>query len=155
LELGVGSGETAARLLQVHPEAHLVGVDSSAEMLRGAAAALSPELVVLVQQDLRAPLPDQRFDLVVSALAIHHLEGDLKADLFQRIAGVLVTGGRFVMGDVITPDDPADVLIENEPGYDFPSTIADQREWLSQAGFQVQTTWVCKDLAVFEAELQT
>jgi tRNA (cmo5U34)-methyltransferase len=154
LELGVGAGETATRLLREHPEAHLVGIDSSAEMLRGAGPALPSERVTLVQQDLQAPFSDQRFELVVSALAIHHLEGDLKADLFQRIAGVLVPGGRFVMGDVVTPKDPDDVLIENEPGYDFPSTVSDQRKWLSQAGFQIQTTWVCKDLAVFKAELQ-
>jgi tRNA (cmo5U34)-methyltransferase len=33
LELGTGSGETARRVLAAHPEAGLVGVDASEEML--------------------------------------------------------------------------------------------------------------------------
>ena len=37
-------------------------------------------------QDLRDPLPDGPFDLVFSALAIHHLDAAAKADLFARVA---------------------------------------------------------------------
>ena len=35
------------------------------------------------------------FDLVLSALAVHHLEGSGKAGLFQRIASTLDPAGRF------------------------------------------------------------
>ncbi|MGH2736970.1 MAG: class I SAM-dependent methyltransferase [Actinomycetota bacterium] len=152
LDLGVGAGETAARVLQVHPGARLVGIDSSAAMLRGAARALAGERATLLEQDLGSPLPDQRFDLVVSALAIHHLEGDRKASLFHDIATHLHPGGLFVMGDVIVPEDPSDALIENEPGYDFPSTIDDQVNWMSDAGLSSTAIWVRKDLAVLRAE---
>lgn len=137
----------------MHPKARLVGLDSSAEMLRGAARVLPQQRVTLLQQDLNAPLPDQRFDLVISALAIHHLEGDRKAELFGRVAEHLVRGGRFVIGDVIVPKDPSDVIIENEPGYDFPSTINDQLAWMTATGFSAEAIWVCKDLAVIKAEL--
>ena len=41
LELGVGTGETAKRVLAVHPGARLVGIDGSEEML-SAAKAHSP-----------------------------------------------------------------------------------------------------------------
>jgi SAM-dependent methyltransferase len=50
------------------------------------------------------------FDLVVSASAVHHLDGAGKADLFARIAARLRSGARFVLGDVVVPDDPADVV---------------------------------------------
>jgi len=50
------------------------------------------------------------YDVVVSALAIHHLDGDGKAILFRRIAGVLRPRGRFVMADVVIPSDPADAV---------------------------------------------
>ena len=53
---------------------------------------------------LRAPLT-----FVVSALAVHHLEGAREADLFARVAAGLRSGRRFVLGDVVT-DDPADVV---------------------------------------------
>lgn len=127
LDLGVGAGETAKRVLQIHPESRLVGLDSSPEMLLWAAQALPQGRVTLVQQDLGAPLPAQPFDLVISALAVHHLEGEDKAKLFLDIATLLLPGGRFVMGDVIVPEDPSDALIENEPGYDFPSSVEDLR----------------------------
>lgn len=152
LDLGVGAGETAARVLRVHPGSRLVGIDSSDAMLRAAAQTLPRERVTLLEQDLSAPLPDQRFDLVVSALAIHHLRGDAKAALFHEVGQRLSAGGLFVMGDVVVPDDPADALIENEPGYDFPSTIEDQLRWMTQAGLSAEVIWVCRDLAVVRAE---
>ena len=153
LDLGVGSGETAKRVLQMHPGARLVGIDSSPEMLRGAKANLPSERVTLLLQDLRAPLPEQHFDLVVSALAIHHLKGELKAKLFGDIAHLLGPGGRFIMGDVVIPEDHDDASIENEDGYDFPSTISEQLSWLTDAGFSAGVAWVAGDLAVLRAEL--
>ena len=152
LDLGVGAGETAARVLQAHPDARLVGIDSSEEMLRGAARILPPSRVTLLRQDLSAPLPDQRFDLIVSALAIHHLEGRAKVALFEAVRTRLIAGGLFVMGDVVVPRDPADAVIENEPGYDFPSSVEDQLGWLTEVGFSAQVIWTRRDLAVLGAE---
>lgn len=152
LDLGIGTGETASRILDMHPRARLVGIDSSAEMLRGARRRLPEGRVTLLEQDLGAPLPDGKFDLIVSALAIHHLEGAKKADLFVDVTQHLSRPGLFVMGDVVVPDDPADALIENEAGYDFPSTIDDQLRWLTDAGLSVEVAWLRRDLAVFRAE---
>lgn len=153
LELGTGAGETAARLLVAHPGAHLTGIDSSAEMLGAAAAALPSERVTLLEQDLKDRLPEGPFDLAASALAVHHLDGPGKQDLFARLAGVLAPGATFVLGDVVVPDDPADALIENEEGYDMPSRVDDQLGWLEQAGFSAGVTWSCKDLAVIRGRL--
>ena len=122
-------------------------------MLRGAAARLPVERVALREQDLADPLPPGPFDLVASALSIHHLKGNRKAALFRRVAGVLMEGGTFVFGDVVIPEDPADALIENEPGYDFPSSVADQLEWLEHCGFEASVSWSRRDLAVVTARL--
>ena len=151
LELGIGAGETAARLLALHDGARLTGIDSSPEMLAGAARVLPGDRVELVDADLAAPLPAGPFDLVVSALAVHHLEGERKADLFERVAAALNPGGAFVLGDVVVPDDPMDAVIENEPGYDFPSPLSDQLEWLRRAGFAAEVLWARRDLAVVRA----
>ena len=153
LDLGIGAGETAGRLLRAHSNALLVGIDSSPEMLRGAAKALPADRVTLIEQGLDDPLPDRRFDLVVSALAIHHLDGAGKKELFDRVAERLRGEGSFVFGDVVIPADPADAVIENEPGYDMPSTVDEQLGWLAEAGFVAETRWVCKDLAVLRARL--
>lgn len=155
LDLGIGAGETANRVLELHPQSRLVGVDSSPEMLHGARASLPAERVTLLDQDLAAPLPGQLFDLIISALAIHHLEGTNKATLFRDIARCLAPGGLFVMGDVIVPPDPQDSIIENEEGYDFPSTIDEQMSWLEDAGFAPVVVWVRQDLAVIRAQLSS
>lgn len=151
LDLGTGTGVTARRVLDVHPEAALVGIDESEEML-GHARQLLPSTVDLRVSRLEQPLPEGPFDLVVSALAIHHLDGAGKAELFRRVADVLTPAGRFVMGDVVVPDDPADAVIPLEEGFDLPSTVTDQLTWLRAAGFEAHTTWSSQDLAVLVAD---
>jgi SAM-dependent methyltransferase len=100
---------------------------------------------------LQEPLPTGEFDLVASALAIHHLDGEEKADLFQRLRRAVAPGGRFVLGDVIVPEDPAVVVTDRSDGYDKPSTIAEQLEWLRAAGFEASLAWSENDLAVLVA----
>ena len=102
--------------------------------------------------ELTDPLPAGPFDLVVSALAVHHLDGPDKAELFARIAGVLGPGGRFVLGDVVIPVDPADAVTPVTDGHDRPSTLADQLGWLAAAGFAAALTWSERDLVVVRAE---
>ncbi|MGH2871306.1 MAG: Sua5/YciO/YrdC/YwlC family protein [Solirubrobacteraceae bacterium] len=153
LELGTGTGETARRLLARHPEATLVGLDGSHSMLAAARAALPKDRVTLISGALEGALPEGRFDLVASALCVHHLDGPGKRDLFQRVRGVVAPGGRFVLGDVVVPEDPADAVIELTPGYDRPSRLSDQLRWLGEAGFAwASVTWSERDLAVLAAD---
>jgi tRNA (cmo5U34)-methyltransferase len=153
LELGTGSGETARRVLASHPRASLIGIDSSDDMLAAARRALDPERVDLRVGRLEDPLPGGPFDLAVAVLAVHHLEGEDKAELFARVAAVLRPGGRFVVGDVVVPRRPEDAITPISPDYDFPSTVADQVRWLERAGFSATPTWQHRDLAVIAADL--
>ena len=153
LELGTGTGETAIRVARLHPEARLTGIDESASMLAAARAALGHAPFLIVQR-LEDPLPPGPFDLVFSALAVHHLDGPGKADLFRRVARVLRPNGRFVLGDVVIPDDPEDAVVPLSPDYDLPDTAADQLAWLEEAGFEARVTWRLRDLAVFAATLR-
>ena len=149
LELGTGTGETARRVLTRHPGAALTGIDASADMLAVAGDTLpGADLRLSLLQD---PLPPGPFDLVFSVLAVHHLDGPGKADLFARVAAVLADGGRFVLGDVVVPDDPADAITPLSPSYDLPSRADDQLIWLSAAGFDASVTWAERDLAVLTA----
>ncbi len=153
LELGIGTGETARRVLARHPTASLLGLDASREMLDQARRALPQDRVELRVARLEDPLPDGRFDVVISALAIHHLDGDGKARLFQRAAGVLSPAGRLVVADVVIPEVPSDVVTPIDNDYDTPSTIADQLGWLAQAGLEPSLAWAHRDLAVIIATL--
>ena len=149
LELGIGTGETAKRVLAEHPEARLTAIDSSPEMVERARA-------VVPQADLRLarledPLPEGPFDLVVSALAVHHLDGPGKQDLFSRVAAALEPGGLFVLADVVVPEHDADVVTPIDGVYDTPDRVDDQLRWLRDAGFDAELFWSYKDLAVIRA----
>ncbi len=152
LDLGTGTGETLAAVLERHAGASAVGIDNNEEMLEAARRRLDGLGVDLRVAELCGPLPAGPFDLVVSALAVHHLEGADKAALFARVSGVLRPGGRFVLGDVVIPVDPADAVTPVTDGYDRPSTLADQLQWLAEAGFAAEAVWSERDLVVLRAD---
>jgi tRNA (cmo5U34)-methyltransferase len=99
-------------------------------------------------------LPEGPFDVVVSALAVHPLEGASKADLFRRIASALLPNGRFVMGDVVVPYDPDDAVTPISREHDHPDRPAALMGCLRDAGFAPEVTWSRRDLAVFAADLR-
>jgi SAM-dependent methyltransferase len=148
LELGTGTGETARRLLEHHPSAALLGVDESVGMLSAARDVLPPGRVELRAGRIQDELPAGPFDLVASALCVHHLDPDEKSNLFSRVRAVLDPGGRFVLADLVLPGDPASARTPYTPGFDKPDSVADQVRWLTEAGFGVEVAWEEGDLAV-------
>jgi tRNA (cmo5U34)-methyltransferase len=150
LELGVGTGETTRRVLARHPDAKLTGIDSSPELLERARAA-HPDADLRLSR-LEDPLPQGPFDLVFSALVVHHLDAAGKRDLFRRVAEAVRPGGRFVLADVVVPEREEDVQIPIDWEMDLPDRLDDQLEWLGDAGFEAAAVWTFKDLAVVRAE---
>lgn len=150
LELGVGTGVTGARVLVEHADAELVGIDHGPAMLAVAREALPA--ADLRESALEDPLPEGPFDLVFSALAVHHLDGPGKAELFGRVAATLAPGGRFVLGDLIVPEDQADVVTPIDGEIDTPSSIGEQMAWLEEAGLSAYMVWRDRDLAVLVGE---
>lgn len=153
LELGTGTGETAWRVLDRHPDAQLIGIDASPGMVKVARESLPADRVTLHVGRLEDPLPEGPFDLVVSCLAVHHLEGPSKADLFRRIAANLAPAGRFVLADVVEPVDPSYVVTAIDPEIDHPSKLDEQVAWIEAAGMLPEVTWTHRDLVVIAATL--
>ena len=151
LELGTGTGETALRVRAGQPDAVWVGIDASEAMLARARERI-PD-ADLRHRRLEDELPEGRFDLVVSALAVHHLDGAGKRDLFSRVARVLRPGGLFVLGDVVVPPPGVEGPIEIDWVMDLPDSVEDQLAWLREAGFEAEASSVRVDLAVFRATL--
>ena len=148
LELGTGTGETARRVLDRHPDAQLIGIDARPEMLDVARESLPPDRVNLLVGRLEDPLPQGPFDLVVSALAVHHLDAASKADLFRRIAATLGRDGRLVLADVVEPVNPSYTVTEIDPEVDHPSKLDEQLAWLEASGIAPEITWTHRDLVV-------
>lgn len=147
LELGTGTGETAVRVLARNPGARWTGIDASEAMLARARERL-PAADLRVGR-LEDPLPAGPFDLAVSCLAVHHLDGPAKRDLFARVAAVAES---FVLGDLVVPERPEDAVIYVDWEMDLPSSVAEQLTWLDDAGFEASAAYVRPDLAVFTAE---
>ena len=153
LDLGTGTGETARRLLERHPGAKLVGVDESGGMLAIARERLPGDRVSLLVGRLEDPLPEGPFDLIASALAVHHLSAAEKRRLFARVHVALGAGGRFVLADVIVPVNPADATVPLTAGFDRPDTLSDLLVMLAEAGFEASVSWSDRDLAVLVGQV--
>ncbi len=106
LDLGAGTGLMSRAVLERYPHAEVVLVDGSAEMLAHAQELLPRHSTTTVVADLREELPEGRFDAVVSALAIHHLEHAEKRDLLRRAHARLREGGAFVNAEHVAGATP-------------------------------------------------
>jgi len=151
LDLGTGTGETSRRCLEAHPEARVVALDASQDMLDVAATVLD-DRAQLRRGNLEDPLPEGPFELVVSALAVHHLDGPGKAELFRRVHDRLAPGGRFVLGDMVIPPAPVPDPTPLVPDVDRPDRLDDQLAWLEQAGLRAAVRWAEQDLVVIAAD---
>jgi trans-aconitate 2-methyltransferase len=84
-DLGCGPGNSTALLAQRWPEADIIGIDSSPEML--AQARASGTQATWVQADIAAWTPDLPLDLIYSNAALHWL--DDHATLLPRLLSQL------------------------------------------------------------------
>jgi tRNA (cmo5U34)-methyltransferase len=139
LELGIGTGETTRHLLARYPDARITGLDSSPEMVFRARELRVEEVRLARIED---PLPDGPWDLVLSVLAVHHLEHEGKRDLFRRVRE---QSRSLVLGDVVEVP-PERRVTPIEPGFDIPAPAADLARWCDG-----EVVWEADDLAVVRA----
>jgi len=109
MDFGAGTGLLTA---PIAPRVkHITAVDTSAAMLERLVA--KPEFqnkVTAVCQDITQQALTSRFDLIISAMAMHHIKDT--AQLFTSLASHLQPGGRIALADLDKEDGsfhPADV----------------------------------------------
>jgi len=98
LELGMGTGETTRRLIEAYPDAWVVGLDSSPDMVFRARQSYDDVQLARMED----PLPDGPWDLVVSVLSVGDLSDDQKQALFRRVKD---HSRSLVIGDTFEGDD--------------------------------------------------
>lgn len=107
LDLGAGTGLLSYYWYRHFPKAEYVLVDVSEEMLKIARKRFGGIATVDFQvADYADALPKGDFDVIVSALSIHHLEDDGKKKLFARVYEKLPDGGLFVNYDQFCAGQP-------------------------------------------------
>lgn len=113
LDLGFGSGQVEKMIFDRIPEAKVVGVDSSREMMALAAERLAPyaERYQAVEHDLAQTqaliLPEHPYQFAISIQALHHLIPVEMQTAYHFIYRILEPGGLFLLVDRMRVDTPA------------------------------------------------
>lgn len=81
LELGMGTGETTRRLIEAHPDAWVIGLDASPDMVFRARQSYDDVQLARIED----PLPDGPWDLVISVLSAGELPDDQLQALCRRV----------------------------------------------------------------------
>jgi tRNA (cmo5U34)-methyltransferase len=118
----MGTGETTRRLIEAHPDAWVVGLDASPDMVFRARETYDDVHLARMED----PLPDGPWDLVISVLSINQLNDQQTQALFRRVKD---HSRSLVIGDVIEPNKLQDLL-----------------DWSGG-----ELTWQADDLAVIRA----
>ena len=137
LELGMGTGETTRRLIEAYPDAWVIGLDSSPDMVFRAREAYDDVQLARMED----PLPDGPWDLVINVLSIHHLRAAQKQELFRRVRE---HSRALVIGDVVKAEEQVTPI---DADYDFPETAEDLASWCGGT-----VAWRADDLAVIAAQ---
>lgn len=107
-DLGCGPGTVVPSLAQAFPDAHITGVDTSAEMLDAARAAYG-DAATWTQTDAATWQPNAPQDLIYSNAALQWLD-DHQA-LFPRLFGFAAPGGVLAVQMPNQYDNPSHVLM--------------------------------------------
>ena len=108
LELGMGTGETTRRLIEAYPDAWVVGLDSSPDMVFRARQTYDDVQLARMED----PLPDGPWDLVISVLSVNDLDDTQRQALCRRVKD---HSRSLVIGDVFEGDQ-LDELVEWSDG---------------------------------------
>ena len=161
LDLGCGDGRMIAVLREHWPDAAAIGLDLSPGLVETARQRFDSAAEVRIQVcDLMQPLPDDlgHLDVVVSALAIHHLPDERKRELFAEVFDLLQPNGVFYNLDVVaSPTAELHAISQAAFGFDErqqdhsdqPAHLEDQLSWLHEAGFKhVDCFWKWLELSL-------
>jgi len=159
LDIGSGTGLFSSFILTKYPYAKITMIDVADELLAIAKErfAAYPDFRYIVADYTKYDF-EQKFDIIISALSIHHLTDKDKLELYKKCYCMLNDNGYFINADqVLSPSDYVEkVNLEalqkyhrrttlNEKDiemayermkYDNPATLYEQTQWLYEAGFK-------------------
>lgn len=112
VDLCCGEGLLSRALLERFPRARMLAMDLSPAMLAQASLTCvawadrfeTRAFDLAASSWRRFPEPVRAF---VSSLAVHHLDGEGKRQLFRDLAAALAPGGAVVLADLVRPATPA------------------------------------------------
>jgi len=168
LDVGCGAGFYTVALLERLPRLNVTLLDISENMLLAAkqnvlkvSREVGAEGVLSIRQsDIReVELPDESFDIIVSAAALHHLRGESEwHEVFEKLFNALTPGGSLWIADLVASDveEVQEIMLESYTDYleqqklpektetilehieqeDSPRSLVFQLELLREVGFE-------------------
>lgn len=175
LDLGCGTGNISKKIKNRFPNAKITCVDLAENMIKIARDKLSNYSDILfVLNDFQNMSGNGDYDVIISALALHHLETDNdKKKIYNKIFTALVDGGVFYNADVVlgSTDYLQDMYIKKWKKFllnnysekeietkwmpihlkeDKPAKTIDHIKWLEKSGFkQIDVVWKCYNYMVY------
>ena len=158
LDLGAGTGLLTALIINNYPKARATVLDISENMLAKAKKRFKGDRQVnFCFMDYSCSILPGEFNLVVSAMSIHHLFDSEKRLLFKRIYNTLLPQGKFIHGELVrgSTDTTEDfyqqmwlrhlkntdltedqlAVIFKRMSYDKTTRLDTQLNWLREEGF--------------------
>lgn len=122
LEIGCGTGEFT-RLLASRAK-RVLALDLSPQMIRVAESQSEnyPNIQYSHDDFMRRPLPEERYDCIVSIATLHHLP---MSDAVRKMKNALKPGGVLIIHDLVAPDGLVDLMAS---AMAFPASVA-RRFW--------------------------
>lgn len=107
LDVGAGTGLLSAFLMERYPEASFTLIDISEKMLDMAKDRFRGNSEIkYIAADYSKYDFTEKYDIVVSALSIHHLEDEDKKELYKRSYSILKENGIFINSDQVHGETP-------------------------------------------------
>ena len=175
IDLGCGTGTVAKRLGDKFPNSTIVCLDIASKMIDIAKYKLNnrknTEFIVgdFSTIDFKEP-----FDVVVSSLALHHIQADdEKKEFYTKIYNILTKSGQFLNADVVLASTDYQQKINMNRWIDYmnksvpmeeiqqrwipahktedrPSKLIDQLKWMDEIGFKtVDVIWKYYNFSVY------
>ena len=159
LDIGSGTGLFSSIVLQKYPNAKFTLIDLSDKMLSLAKERFKGNMNMrFIADDYTKHNFTEKFDIIISALSVHHLSAIDKENLYRKCYDILNDGGIFINADqVLSPSSEIESTFSKlwresveqsglsqeeiqkayeRVSFDNPSTLAEQLLWLNQAGFK-------------------
>jgi ubiquinone/menaquinone biosynthesis C-methylase UbiE len=100
LDVGCGPGYLSRRVARVvGPSGRIEGIDPSPETIAYATRRAPTNAAFTVAAAESLPQPDDAFDVVMSSLALHHIEPGQRADALREMRRVVRPDGRLLVLD--------------------------------------------------------
>lgn len=175
IDLGCGTGTVAKRISGKFPNSKIVCLDIASNMIDIAKYKLSEHNdTEFITGDFSKIDFGNKFDVVVSSLALHHLENDnCKKMFYNKIYNFLTDPGLFINADVVlastdyhqninmnrwiefmnktVPEDEIfNYWIPKYKEEDRPAKLTDQLRWLEDIGFKsIDVFWKYYNFSVY------